>query len=132
MSEADVRKLMHEEEVSCASLVSKDQPSHPIKASKLPSPPKDMDEVRMRMDAATAEVQYRKIYGLDMPVSLYTTADKMKLVEEGLNERYIVRVIPSQFAGNAGEIGRPGAKGSWATTYATHLRCKFASASDVC
>ncbi|AUM14324.1 hypothetical protein [Ketobacter alkanivorans] len=87
----------------------------------LPSLPQSMDEVMKRMDDATQKVQKARASGTPLPQSPYTLDDKLEIVEAGLQEKYIVRVIKTDYAKDTGNIGwvNPDTSRSnyWTTTY---------------
>ena len=74
-----------------------------------------------RMDDATQKVQQARANGSPLPQSPYTLDDKLAIVEAGLEEKYIVRVIKSSHAKDSGNIGwvNPDTDRSnyWTTTY---------------
>jgi hypothetical protein len=92
-----------------------------VSGSHLPKAPQSKEEVLKRMDRATRKVQECRDYQQELPQSPYGTADKLKIVEEGLNEKFIVRVTKTKYAGDNHAIGnRPeGATTAtyWTTTY---------------
>ncbi|MBU2871832.1 hypothetical protein [Colwellia sp. E2M01] len=84
-------------------------------------PPLTMAEVQARMQAATEAVAIARSTGAPLPTSPYTLADKLDIVEQGLDEKYIVRIIESEYATDEGTVGwvNPQTKQStyWTTTY---------------
>ncbi|WP_159820240.1 hypothetical protein [Colwellia sp. 20A7] len=84
-------------------------------------PPVTMAEVQTRMQAATEAVVAARNTGAPLPTSPYTLADKLDIVEQGLDEKYIVRIIESRHAKDEGTVGwvNPKTKQStyWTTTY---------------
>ena len=88
---------------------------------RLPPLPESMDEVMKRMDDATQKVQQARANSSPLPQSPYTLDDKLAIVEAGLEEKYIVRVIKSSHAKDSGNIGwvNPDTDRSnyWTTTY---------------
>jgi hypothetical protein len=87
----------------------------------LPKPPQSKAETLQRMDQATQKVQECRQAQQALPRSPYSTADKARIVKEGLNEKFIVRVIETKYAGDCGTIGYmpEGATTAtyWTTTY---------------
>lgn len=90
-------------------------------SSHLPKPPQSKEETLARMEQATKKVQASRSTQQPLPQSPYSTADKVRVVEEGLNEKFIVRVIETKYAGDDGTIGKmpQGATTAtyWTTTY---------------
>ncbi|KAA1160223.1 hypothetical protein EU508_10800 [Pseudoalteromonas fuliginea] len=90
-------------------------------SSHLPKPPQSKEETLARMEQATTKVQASRSTQQPLPQSPYSTADKVRVVEEGLNEKFIVRIIKTEFAGDGGTIGfmPEGATTAtyWTTTY---------------
>lgn len=74
-----------------------------------------------RTDEATQKVQQARANGSPLPQSPYTLDDKLAILEAGLEEKYIVRVIKSNHAKDSGNIGwvNPDTDRSnyWTTTY---------------
>ncbi|MEE2730537.1 MAG: type VI secretion system tip protein TssI/VgrG [Pseudomonadota bacterium] len=91
------------------------------RTSRLPPTPQTMDEVLTRMDIATEKVAEARRNGTDLPTSPFTTEDKLRIVEEGLQEKYIVRIIKTNYAKDTGSIGwvnpDTGRSTYWTTTY---------------
>ncbi|MCI2285055.1 hypothetical protein L3081_18720 [Colwellia sp. MSW7] len=103
-------------------LASKNQNSKSNKSNKSNiKPPVTMAEVQARMQAATVAVVTARNTGAPLPTSPYTLADKLDIVEQGLDEKYIVRIIESENATDEGTVGwvNPQTKQStyWTTTY---------------
>lgn len=92
-----------------------------VPKAHLPQPPQSMDEVLTRMDQATENVQQARQTGAPLPTSPFSTEDKLDIVEQGLEEKYIVRVIRTKHAADTGSIGwvNPTTQTStyWTTTY---------------
>ena len=90
-------------------------------SSHLPKPPQSKEETLTRMEQATKKVQASRSTQQPLPQPPYSTADKVRVVEEGLNEKFIVRVIETKYAGDDGTIGYmpQGATTAtyWTTTY---------------
>ncbi|MBQ1783510.1 MAG: PAAR domain-containing protein [Gammaproteobacteria bacterium] len=84
----------------------------------LPSYPKSRAEVMQRMDAATTKVQQARASGAPLPKSPYTTEDKLFVTAGGLVEKFLVRVIKTDYASVDGTIGYL-PKGATSTTYWT-------------
>lgn len=86
--------------------------------SSLPQPPESKEETLQRMEQATRKVQECRQAQQALPASPYSTADKARIVEEGLSEKFIVRVVKSKYAKDDGTIGPPGKTATyWTTTY---------------
>ena len=78
--------------------------------------PQSLGEAAQRLKDAKPAVVAAKAKGEPLPASSYTLADKQAVVENGLNERYLVRVIESGHAKDDGYIGKVrehGATISW-------------------
>lgn len=89
--------------------------------SHLPQSPQNKEETLQRMEQATKKVQECRQAKQELPRSPYSTADKARIVDEGLSDKFIVRVIESKYAGDSGTIGYmpEGATTAtyWTTTY---------------
>ncbi|MBN4055277.1 PAAR domain-containing protein, partial [bacterium AH-315-K03] len=85
----------------------------------LPKPPQTKEEALERMEQATKKVQEQRAANQALPQSPYSTADKLKVVEEGLNETFIVRITKTKYATNTDGIGKAaaGATTYWTTTF---------------
>jgi len=86
----------------------------------LPSPPGTQAAAIQRLEDAAKNIQSARETGNPLPTSPYTTQDKMQVVKTGLDERFIMRIIQTNYAGDEGYIGRPSRQGMttyWTTTY---------------
>ncbi|MBL4826906.1 MAG: PAAR domain-containing protein [Spongiibacteraceae bacterium] len=85
----------------------------------LPKPPQTKEEALERMEQATKKVQEQRAANQTLPQSPYSTADKLKVVDEGLNETFIVRITKTQYASDTDGIGKAtgGATSYWTTTF---------------
>ena len=92
-----------------------------ISSSHLFNPPQSKQEVLQRIEQATQKIQECRQNKQALPGSPYTLADNSRIVEKGLSEKFIVRVIETQYAKDSGTIGymSEGATTStyWTTTY---------------
>ena len=84
----------------------------------LPQPPESKVEVTQRLEQATRKVQECRSGNQPLPQSPYSTADKLRVVDQGLDERFIVRVVKTKYAGDDEYIGKP-PKGETTATYWT-------------
>src|SRR5690554_729832 len=84
---------------------------------KLPTPPKTMDEVHQRIDVAKVKLDTARANGQPLPTSPYSEADKFAMVNAGLQEKFLVRVVESGHASDAGTIAKPGTTNYWTTSY---------------
>ena len=87
--------------------------------SHLPAAPESLPEVMERMQRATEKVQECRKAKQMLPKSPFSTADKLNVVQQGLKEKFIVRVIETKYAGDSGFIGKQtnGVSSYWTTTY---------------
>ena len=85
----------------------------------IPPRPTTADEARQRLDVARTAVEQALRDGTPLPPSFYSTEDKLKLVEDNVPERFIVRIIESAHAGDNGTIGKPGVQPAnyWTATF---------------
>jgi len=108
-------------------------PPKPVK-SKLPTPPKDMAEIKTRMNAAKRNIKQARANGQPLPTSPFSEADKLAIASSGLQEKYLVRITTSNHARNKSTIGQPSANGQanyWTTTY-TQLEYADSDAQLIC
>ncbi|MDF3011988.1 MAG: hypothetical protein K0Q78_192 [Cellvibrio sp.] len=70
------------------------------------APPQTLDEATQRLRDAGPAVRAAKANGTALPPSPYTMADKQAVVEKGLEEKFLVRVIETNYAGDEGYIGK--------------------------
>ena len=114
-------KLNSAEGPSQTTLMVKQEADPSVKPpNHLPKLPQSMDEVLWRMDAATEKVQAARASGAPLPQSPYTLDDKLRIVEAGLEEKYIVRIIETRYGSDDGSIGWVSPEGRsnyWTTTY---------------
>ena len=114
-------KLNSAEGPSQTTLMVKQEADPSVKPpNHLPKLPQSMDEVLLRMDAATEKVQAARASGTPLPQSPYTLDDKLRIVEAGLEEKYIVRIIETRYGSDDGSIGWVSPEGRsnyWTTTY---------------
>lgn len=88
----------------------------PKKAVDKKADPQTLDEAAQRLKDAKPAVVAAKAVGKPLPPSNYTLEQKQAVVENGLQERYLVRVIESNYAKDEGYIGKVrehGATISW-------------------
>jgi hypothetical protein len=89
--------------------------------NNLPRLPSSMEEVLYRMDDASVKVKSARETGTQLPQSPFTLDDKLRIVQAGLQEKYIVRVIKADDAKDLGSIGwvnpDSGRSTYWTTTY---------------
>ncbi|MDP4536223.1 PAAR domain-containing protein [Alkalimonas collagenimarina] len=74
-------------------------------AAKLPEGPKTTEEAMKRLDEAGKKVAAAKANNQPPPSSPYSSEDKLYVVAGGLDEKFIVRVIETKYAGDNGSIG---------------------------
>ncbi|HCG8169925.1 PAAR domain-containing protein [Vibrio parahaemolyticus] len=89
------------------------------RADKQP-PPKTYEEAKQRLAEAKSYVDAAREGGAALPGSPYTTADKREVVAKGLDERFLFRVVESEWTGDKGYIGPPSegkARRYWTTTF---------------
>ena len=101
-------------------MVRQEADTNVVPPRRLPPLPQSMDEVMKRMDDATQKVQQARANGTPLPQSPHTLDDKLAIVEAGLEEKYIVRVIKTDYAKDTGSIGwvnDSGRSNYWTTTY---------------
>ena len=100
---------------------------------ELPKKPQTLPECEDRICQAKDEIAACRAEGKPLPKSPYTTADKKRIVEEGLDEKYIVRIVETKYAGDDGSIGNPHAevKSYWTTTF-TQLEHADSDAKLIC
>lgn len=63
-----------------------------------------LEEAKNKLLAAAPAVQAAKAAGKPLPKSAYTQADKQAVVDSGATERFMVRVVPTKYAGDDGYI----------------------------
>lgn len=95
-----------------------DKPWRGPNEATLPKPPQSKEEVLQRMDKAAANIATAKANNQPLPASPYTSEDKLFVVAGGLDEKFIVRVIKTDHAGDSGNIGYM-PKGATTATYWT-------------
>lgn len=83
---------------------------------RLPIPPTTMDEALNRLDRAGEHIQWCRDADRPLPTSPFSTRDKAEIVDKGLEERFILRIVLSDHANDDGFVGKPGEK---ITTYWT-------------
>jgi len=85
----------------------------------IPPRPTTMDEARQRLDVARTVVEQALHNGTPLPTSPYSIEDKLKLIEDDVPEKFVVRLIASEHAGDAGTIGKPGVRPAvyWTATF---------------
>lgn len=112
---------------------SASQKPKPTPKEALPQKPQNLAECEQRIAQAKQEISACRAEGKPLPKSPYTTADKKRIVEEGLDEKYIVRIVESKYAGDNGSIGNPHAevKTYWTTTF-TQLEHADSDAKLIC
>lgn len=76
------------------------------KASAKKAPPQTLDEAEQRLIDAGPAVRAAKKDNQPLPPSSYTLADKQAVVDKGLEEKFLVRVIETKYAGDDGYIGK--------------------------
>lgn len=115
------------------TVINGDSPWRGSNEDSLPSYPKSKSEVMQRMDAATTKVKQARASGAPLPKSPYTTEDKLFVTTGGLVEKFLVRVIKTDYASDGGTIGRPsaGVTTYWTTTY-TQLEHGDSDAELIC
>src|SRR5690554_2051615 len=102
--------------------------------SALPTPPKDMFEVKTRMTIAKHNIKQARANGQPLPTSPFTEKDKLKIVDEGLQEKYIVRLTQKRYARKGSTIGRVADNGEsyyWTTTY-TQIEHADSDVKQIC
>ncbi|WP_238117640.1 PAAR domain-containing protein, partial [Vibrio cincinnatiensis] len=89
------------------------------RADKQP-PPKTFEEAQQRLNDAKEYVTAAREGGATLPGSPYTTPDKREIVQKGLDEPLLVRIIQTRHAKDSGYIG-PSSEGNvsryWTTTF---------------
>ncbi|WP_243033063.1 PAAR domain-containing protein [Vibrio cincinnatiensis] len=89
------------------------------RADKQP-PPKTFEEAQQRLNDAKDYVTAAREGGATLPGSPYTTPDKREIVQKGLDEPLLVRIIQTGHAKDSGYIGPP-SEGNvsryWTTTF---------------
>jgi len=85
----------------------------------IPPRPTTADEALQRLDVAKTAVEQALRNGTPLPTSPYSIEDKLKLIEDDVPEKFVVRLIASQHAGDAGTIGKPGVRPAvyWTATF---------------
>lgn len=98
-----------------------DKPWRGPNEATLPKAPQSTEEAMKRLDDAGKKVAAAKANNQPPPPSPYTSEDKLFVVAGGLNEKFIVRVIETKYAGDSGTIGYvpQGANSAtyWTTTF---------------
>ncbi len=108
---------------SSADSTSKASATKPAERYRAPirPGPDTFDQAEARLKEARQHVMEARANGAPLPGSGYTTADKKKIVAEGLNERFLVRIVKKDHAIDDGYIGKvlPGQKRVqyWTTTF---------------
>lgn len=69
-------------------------------------PPQSLEEASQRLIDAGPAVRAAKANNKPLPPSSYSFADKQAVVEQGLEEKFLVRVIETDYAGDNGYIGK--------------------------
>src|SRR5690554_1579595 len=125
-----INNLSESQTVKPENKPKKDTPAS--KTSHLPAPPQSVDEVMARMAAAERDIKQAHDHGQPLPTSPFSEADKLAIVNAGLQEKYLVRI--TEYAGNDDKIGRPlknGQANYWTTTY-TQLEYADSDAQLIC
>lgn len=94
-------------------------PSVPTAPSKT-APPQSFEEAEQRLIAAGPAVREAKASGKQLPPSSYSLEDKQAVIETGIKERFLVRVIEKKYAGDDGYIGKVREQGhsiSWTAPF---------------
>ncbi len=98
-----------------------DKPWRGPNEATLPKAPQSTEEAMKRLDDAGKKVAAAKANSQPPPPSPYTSEDKLFVVAGGLDEKFIVRVIETKYAGDSGTIGYvpQGANSAtyWTTTF---------------
>lgn len=98
-----------------------DKPWRGPNEATLPKAPQSTEEAMKRLDDAGKKVAAAKANNQPPPPSPYTSEDKLFVVAGGLDEKFIVRVIETKYAGDSGTIGYvpQGANSAtyWTTTF---------------
>jgi hypothetical protein len=81
------------------------QPQKSMVSDKKPEP-QSLEEAAQRLIDAKPAVVAAKMNGQPLPSSSYTHADKQAVVDSGVTEKYLVRVIETKYAGDGGYIGK--------------------------
>src|SRR5690554_365331 len=112
-----INNLSESQTVKPENKPKKDTPAS--KTSHLPALPQSMDEVKARMAAAKRNIKQARANGQPLPTSPFSEADKLAIVNAGLQEKYLVRITKSNYAGNKKTIGplENGQANYWTTTY---------------
>lgn len=69
-------------------------------------PAQSINEAEIRLIAAKQAIITAQQQGKPLPASTYTLADKLAVIENGLEENILVRVIETSHAGDSGTIGQ--------------------------
>ena len=77
-----------------------------IKVSTTKPPAQSINEAETRLIAAKKEIVAAQQQGKSLPKSSYTLADKQAVIDNGLEENILVRVIETPHAGDDGTIGQ--------------------------
>jgi len=100
----------------------------------IPPFPGSLAEAEQRLDAAGERLNAARATGEPLPASPYSTPDKMRLVQEGLKEKVIVRIIESRHDKDGKGIGPPTGNGYstyWTTTFTQVEHCDH-DAKQIC
>src|SRR5690554_5290643 len=126
-----INNLSESQTVKPENKPKKDTPAS--KTSRLPAPPQSMDEVMARMAAAERDIKQAHDHGQPLPTSPFSEADKLAIVNAGLQEKYLVRITTSNHAKNKSTIGpvENGQANYWTTTY-TQLEYAGSNAKLIC
>lgn len=76
------------------------------KPSVKKAPPQTLEEASQRLIDAGPAVRAAKASKSPLPPSSYSLADKQAVVENGVEEKFLVRVIEADYAGDEGYIGK--------------------------
>ncbi len=98
----------------------------------IPPAPASFAEARQRLDTAADKIESARAQGGPLPSSPYTTADKMALVENGLQEPLIVRVIKTPYANEGAQLGPPGKPATYWTTTFTQIEHADHDSQEIC
>ncbi len=83
-------------------------------------PPLSLEEAEQRLIAAGPAVRAAKASKQPLPPSAYSLEDKQAVIENGLQEKYLIRVIETKYAGDEGFIGKVREQGhsvSWTAPF---------------
>ena len=82
------------------------EPSPVVPIKQKPTSPQTLEEASQRLKDAKPAVDAAKAKGGPLPLSSYSLADKQAVVKNGIQEKFLVRVIESSHASDTGYIAR--------------------------